>query len=140
MGEGRGTTVSSKCYTVTTSVTAFSSRNQHQLDKKHRPHRRLLRDPMKTPAKALSWQGRIFSRGHSWYNRDPCHRQVLSRANLETAAAVQVKEKVENILEQKSRVSASFTRPLRQSADKHRKLKANLDEVVIFVQKLQGRP
>ena len=32
-------------------------------------------------------------------------RQILSRANLEAAAANQVKGKVENVLEQKTRVS-----------------------------------
>lgn len=36
---------------------------------------------------------------------DSWHYQVLSRANLEAATATQVKGKVENILEHKSRVS-----------------------------------
>ena len=35
-------------------------------------------------------------------------RQILSRANLEAAAANQVKGKVENVLEQKTRVSAKL--------------------------------
>ncbi|CAM9514890.1 unnamed protein product [Scytosiphon promiscuus] len=54
--------------------------------------------------------------------RDACVNEVLSRANLEASAAIQVKDKVENILEQKSRVVADLEQEVARVKTAHARL------------------
>ncbi|CAM9470080.1 unnamed protein product [Ectocarpus sp. 4 AP-2014] len=54
--------------------------------------------------------------------RDACVNEVLSRANLEAAAATQVKGKVENILEQKGRVVADLEQEVARVKTAHARL------------------
>eukprot|EP00752_Nemacystus_decipiens_P012364 g10960.t1 len=54
--------------------------------------------------------------------RDACVHEILSRANLEAAAASQVKGKVENILEQKGRVVADLEQEVARVKTAHARL------------------
>ncbi|CAN0379997.1 unnamed protein product [Ascophyllum nodosum] len=77
---------------------------------------------MKSGFRSLLLEKKLGSLVEEAEKRDACVNEVLSRANLDVTMATQVKGKVENILEQKTRVILDLEQEVRRIATAHARL------------------